>query len=150
VTSIAADPQWTDRGRNRFAAYGRAFGFGELTAGAEVRREAPARILPRLKIADRCALDGRFLVVRGGLRTYRIRLGSANILMAPDDSYLCVVPSRGAGGAGDRVLPALRGRPARADPQQGPPARRRHPDHRSEHPHPDQGRRLTASAPSRT
>ncbi|MEU2711549.1 DUF4132 domain-containing protein [Streptomyces sp. NPDC007205] len=95
VTSIAADPDWTDRGEERCAAYWRAATFGELTAGAEIRREALARILPRLKIADRCAIQGRFLVVRGDLRTYKIHLGSSNILMEPDDSYLCIVPSRG-------------------------------------------------------
>ena len=41
----------------------------------------------------RCTLDARFLTVRGDLRTYRIHLGSANILMRPGDSYLCIVPS---------------------------------------------------------
>ncbi|WP_345522842.1 DUF4132 domain-containing protein, partial [Streptomyces echinatus] len=95
VTSIAADPDWTDRGEDRYAGYWRTATFGELTASAEVRREALARILPRLRIADRCTLDGRFLIVRGDLRTYRIHLGSANILMEPDDAYLCIVPSRG-------------------------------------------------------
>ncbi|MFI9424261.1 DUF4132 domain-containing protein [Streptomyces achromogenes] len=97
VTSIATDPDWTDRGRDRHTAYWRTAAFGELTASAEVRREALARILPRLKIAGRCTLDGRFLTVRGDLRTYRIHLGSANVLMAPDDAYLCIVPARGKG-----------------------------------------------------
>ncbi|GLZ12409.1 hypothetical protein Acsp04_26440 [Actinomadura sp. NBRC 104425] len=94
VTSVAADPDWIDRGEDRFAGYWRQAGFGELTASAETRRDALARILPRTKIADRCALDGRFLVVRGDLRTYKIHLGSANILMEPDDQYLCIVPGR--------------------------------------------------------
>ncbi|WP_053754407.1 DUF4132 domain-containing protein [Streptomyces sp. MMG1533] len=98
VTSIAADPDWTDRGEDRWAVYWRTATFGALTASAEVRREALERILPRLKIADRCSLDGRFLVVRGDLATYKIHLGSANILMQPDDAYLCIVPSRGKGG----------------------------------------------------
>ncbi|MFF9581193.1 DUF4132 domain-containing protein [Streptomyces achromogenes] len=97
VTSIATDPDWTDRGQDRYTAYRRTAAFAELTASAEVRREALARILPRLKIAGRCALDGRFLTVRGDLRTYRIHLGSANVLMAPDDAYLCIVPARGKG-----------------------------------------------------
>ncbi|MGW5058558.1 DUF4132 domain-containing protein [Streptomyces sp. NPDC004096] len=104
VTSIAADPDWTDRGEDRYAAYWRTATFGALTASAEVRREALERILPRLKIAARCALDGRFLVVRGDLRSYRIHLGSANILMEPDDSYLCIVPSRGK-STGNVFLP---------------------------------------------
>ena len=56
---------------------------------AQVRREA---LLPRLAIADRCRLDGRFLIVEGDLRTYKIHLRSGNILMAPNDQYLCIVP----------------------------------------------------------
>ncbi|MFF5483168.1 DUF4132 domain-containing protein [Streptomyces sp. NPDC012935] len=92
VTSIAADPDWTDAGPGR--TYWERAGFAELTESAASRRDALERILPRLKIADRCSLDGRFLIVRGDLRTYRIHLGSANILMEPDGSYLCVVPAR--------------------------------------------------------
>ncbi|MFG2122634.1 DUF4132 domain-containing protein [Streptomyces sp. NPDC048710] len=102
VTSIAADPDWTDRGPVR--TYWERAGFAELTASAEARRDVLERILPRLKIADRCTLDGRFLVVRGDLRTYRIHLGSANILMTPDDSYLCIVPA-GRSGDGKVFLP---------------------------------------------
>ncbi|GGQ41744.1 hypothetical protein BKA00_003012 [Actinomadura coerulea] len=98
VTSIAADPDWADRGEDRRAAYWREAGFGALTASAEVRRAALERILPRTKIAARCALDGRHLVVRGELRTYRIHLGSANVLMEPDGAYLCVVQGRRALG----------------------------------------------------
>ncbi|MER5909140.1 DUF4132 domain-containing protein [Streptomyces sp. NPDC001982] len=95
VTSIAADPDWTDRGPAR--TYWERAGFAELTESAEARRDVLARILPRLKIADRCSLEGRYLTVRGDVTTYRIHLGSANILMAPDDAYLCVVPDRRKG-----------------------------------------------------
>jgi hypothetical protein len=104
VTSIAADPEWADRGEDRYGAYWRAATFAELTASAEVRREALERILPRLKIADRCSLNGRYLVVRGDRRTYKIHLSSANILMEPDDAYLCIVPS-GRKGDGKVFLP---------------------------------------------
>ncbi|MFE0509513.1 DUF4132 domain-containing protein [Streptomyces sp. NPDC058964] len=92
VASIAADPDWTDGGPQR--TYWERAGFAELTESAEARRDVLARILPRLKIAARCTLDGRFVIVRGDLRTYKIHLGSANILMEPDDSYLCIVPAR--------------------------------------------------------
>ncbi|GAA1576752.1 hypothetical protein GCM10009678_69290 [Actinomadura kijaniata] len=92
VTSIAADPDWTGQGPGR--AYWERDGFGALTATAETRRAALERVLPRLRIAGRCELTDRFLKVRGDLRTYRIHLGSANILMEPDDSYLCIVPGR--------------------------------------------------------
>src|SRR5262249_34414203 len=81
VTSIAADPDWSDRGEDRYVAYWRTATFGELTASAEARRDALERILPRLRIADRCSLDGRYLQVRGDLGSYRIHLGSSNILM---------------------------------------------------------------------
>ncbi|WP_150255884.1 DUF4132 domain-containing protein [Nocardiopsis deserti] len=98
VSSIAADPQWVDRGESAHLPYWRRAAFGELTESALVRREALTRLLPRLSVADRLEVDGRFLRVRGDLRSYRIHLGSANILMEPDDSYLCVVPSgRGRG-----------------------------------------------------
>jgi hypothetical protein len=33
-------------------------------------------------------------VVRGDLRTYKIHLGSGNILMEPNDAYLCIVSTR--------------------------------------------------------
>ncbi|MGJ6968474.1 DUF4132 domain-containing protein [Streptosporangium sp. G11] len=72
--------------------YWHSYGFGELTETARTRRDALARLLPRLRIADRAELTDRFLRVRGDLRTYKIHLGSGNILMEPNDAYLCVVP----------------------------------------------------------
>ncbi|WP_061300372.1 DUF4132 domain-containing protein [Herbidospora cretacea] len=93
VTSTGLDPEGE-------GDYWRSYGFGDLAESAKVRRDALARLLPRLAIADRCALTDRFLVVRGDLRTYKIHLGSGNILMEPDDAYLCIVPT----GAGDRVF----------------------------------------------
>ncbi|NUR89685.1 MAG: DUF4132 domain-containing protein [Nonomuraea sp.] len=80
--------------------YWRSYGFGDLTELARVRRDALARLLPRLAIAGRCTLEERFLRVRGDVRAYRIHLGSGNVLMEPDDAYLCVVPR----GTGDRVF----------------------------------------------
>jgi hypothetical protein len=94
VSSVAADPTWLDHGPDRFHAYWHDQAFGELGETAVSRREALAEILPGLRIADRCTLDERWLVVRGNLRTYRIHLGSANIQMEPDSRYLCIVPSR--------------------------------------------------------
>ncbi|NUR74564.1 MAG: DUF4132 domain-containing protein [Hamadaea sp.] len=94
VASIAIDPEWTvDRARHH--AYWWQAGFGDLTETARSRRDALARLLPRLTIADRCELRDRWLVVRGTRRTYKIHLGSGNILMDPDDAYLCIVPARG-------------------------------------------------------
>ncbi|WP_410787280.1 DUF4132 domain-containing protein [Kribbella sp. C-35] len=95
VTSIGADPEWLDRGtERRFETYWHTFGFGELSAAGEIRREVLEQLVPRLAIADRCEFDDRYLSVRGDLRTYRIHLGSGNILMSPNDQYLCIVAAR--------------------------------------------------------
>jgi hypothetical protein len=105
VTSVAADRNWQDGGRNRAPAmdpYWTGYWTGELSATADVRRDAIARMLPALAIADRLELGDRWLVVRGDLRTYKIHLGSGNILMEPSDTYLCIVPARGS--AADRVF----------------------------------------------
>ena len=93
VTSIATDPGWAGRGDAPHAAYRRRASVGELTATAQVRRAALERVLPRLTIAGRCTLTDRYLVVHGDLRSYKIHLGSANVLMSPDDAYLCIVPA---------------------------------------------------------
>jgi hypothetical protein len=102
VASIAADPEWADRGE-RYIDYWREHAFGDLGAAAETRREVLTELVPQLKIADRLELEDRYLRVRGDLRTYRIHLGSANVLMEPNDEYLCIVPDRSA-KARPRVL----------------------------------------------
>jgi Domain of unknown function (DUF4132) len=96
VGSIAADPEWADRGE-RYIDYWREHAFGELGAAAATRREVVAELIPQLKIADRLELEERCLRVRGDLRTYKIHLGSANVLMEPNDQYLCIVRDRAKG-----------------------------------------------------
>ncbi|MFB9208408.1 DUF4132 domain-containing protein [Nonomuraea spiralis] len=94
LTSIAADPDWRDRGEDDHRTYWRHTSTGPLPPSAEVRHDALARLIPRTSIADRLTLADRFLVVQGDLRMYKIHLGSANVLMDPDDAYLCLVPAR--------------------------------------------------------
>jgi hypothetical protein len=104
VASVGADPTWQDGGPNgRYRDYWQSYSFGELSTSGEQRRQLLERLLPRLNIADRCKLDGRFLRVRGDLRAYKIHLGSGNILMEPNDQYLCIVQSRGLDGSGGDV-----------------------------------------------
>jgi hypothetical protein len=113
VASVGNDPTWRDSGPDAHRVYWDGFAFGELTQAGETRREQLARIIPGLRVADRLSMDGRFLVVRGDLRTYKIHLGSANVLMEPNDQYLCIV--QGAFGGervylpfdGDSVLPLI-------------------------------------------
>jgi hypothetical protein len=97
VASVANDPTWQDGGPDgRYLDYWQRYSFGDLSASAQTRRAVLERLLPRLKIAERCTLSDKFLVVRGELRTYKIHLGSGNILMEPNDQYLCIVPNRRA------------------------------------------------------
>jgi len=93
VCSIGTDPTWTDQGeRPGYQTYWREFAFGDLSASAKTRRAVLESVLPKLKIRDRCSFDERHLVVRGELATYRIHLGSGNILIEPGSRYLCIVP----------------------------------------------------------
>ncbi|HLK61670.1 MAG TPA: DUF4132 domain-containing protein, partial [Chthonomonadaceae bacterium] len=97
VCSAGNDPAWQDGGpQGRYHDYWSHYSFGDLSATAQTRRAVLERLLPRLKIASRCALTDKFLVVRGDLRAYKIHLGSGNILMEPNDQYLCIVQDRSA------------------------------------------------------
>jgi hypothetical protein len=97
VASVGNDPTWSDGGPDgRFRDYWTSYSFGELSATAETRRDLLARLLPRLAVGARSRIEGRFLVVQGDLREYKIHLGSGNILMSPNDEYLCIVAARSA------------------------------------------------------
>ncbi|MFJ3227758.1 DUF4132 domain-containing protein [Streptomyces sp. NPDC086783] len=101
VASVGNDPTWQDGGPGgRFREYWTSYGFGELNQSAETRRALLERLIPRLAIADRCRLEGRFLHVAGDRHQYKIHLGSGNILRSPNDQYLCIVPKAGTGGSG--------------------------------------------------
>ncbi|MBP2327739.1 hypothetical protein JOF56_008124 [Kibdelosporangium banguiense] len=97
VASIALDPNWADRGDDPHLGYWHKVSFGELTARAQVRRDVLARILPKMAVAGQVELADRHVLVRGRLASYKIHLGSANILIEPGNRYLCIVPSRGKG-----------------------------------------------------
>jgi hypothetical protein len=94
VGSVGNDPNWRDGGLTQFRSYWESYSFGELGELARSRKQAIERLLPRLKIARVAAIRDKFLVVQGKLRTYKIHLGSGNILMEPNDQYLCIVPDR--------------------------------------------------------
>jgi hypothetical protein len=91
VSSIGGDAAWGQREPMPFREYWSEFSFGELSEMARNRKAVLERILPQLSIRDRCKLDGRFLSVRGDRTTYRVHLGSGNVLMEPGNRYLCIV-----------------------------------------------------------
>lgn len=104
VASVGNDPNWADGGPNgRYRDYWQSYSFGELSATAQTRKAILEKLVPRLKIAGRCTLSDRFLTVKGDIRTYKIHLGSGNILMEPNDQYLCIVPKQQT-AAGERVF----------------------------------------------
>jgi len=110
VCSIGTDPNWEDHGGGHHLDYWRHFAFGELGATAETRKAVLARLLPRLTaLANVAEIDGKFLRVQGKRRGYKIHLGSGNILMEPNDQYLCIVPDRGPDV--DRVFLPFEGDP---------------------------------------
>ncbi|MGW2520170.1 DUF4132 domain-containing protein [Streptomyces sp. NPDC001617] len=106
VASVGNDPTWQDGGPGgRFRAYWSGYSFGALNQSAETRRALLERLIPRLAIADRCTIEGRFLHVKGERHTYKIHLGSGNILMTPNDQYLCIVPKSDASAPQAGYLP---------------------------------------------
>ena len=61
--------------------------------------------MPKLKIADRCRIDGRHVVVDGRLHSYRIHLGSAAVQREADSQHVCILPKVGGSRAYQRFLP---------------------------------------------
>lgn len=93
VCSIGVDP--TLQGRIDHPALGRFLresAESPLADSALIRRDILGNIISKLVIAPRCRFEGKYLVVEGDLRGYKIHLGSGNILMTPNDQYLCIVP----------------------------------------------------------
>jgi len=101
VTSVTNDPTWRDTGPQGHLDYWNQWSFGELSENAKTRRQVLERLLPRLAQSSQFSLKDKFLLVKGSLRTYKIHLGSGNILMEPNDQYLCIVA--------DNSAPASRG-----------------------------------------
>jgi len=92
VGSVGNDPNWLDGGTNtERRGYWQHYSFGELTESAKSRKEILQRLIPKLKIAGQCHFMDNYLVVQGKRHAYKIHLGSGNILIAPQDKYLCIV-----------------------------------------------------------
>lgn len=105
VSSVGNDPAWADGGPNgHHRDYWYSYSFGELSGTAKSRKEILERLLPRLKIAKKSHIDGKFLVVEGSKHAYKIHLGSGNILMSPSDQYLCIVPNASQRKGSDKLF----------------------------------------------
>lgn len=92
VCSVGNDPEWSDGGPDgRYRDYWHSYSFGDLSASAKTRKEILENLVPKLKIGPQCKFVDKFLVVEGKRRIYKIHLGSGNILMEPNNQYLCIV-----------------------------------------------------------
>ncbi len=97
AASVGNDPNWNDsQGEPRVRDYWQSYSFGNLSAIARNRKDILTKLLPRLKIAKVAEIRDNYVVVRGSRRTYKIHIGSTNILMEPNDQYLCIVQDRSA------------------------------------------------------
>jgi hypothetical protein len=106
VSSVGNDPQWTDNGGlTQHRDYWHNYSFGNLSELAKTRKTILEKLIPRLKIGDKLRIDGNFLRVQGTLREYKIHIGSSNILMEPNDQYLCIVTSRKSATVDKMYLP---------------------------------------------
>ena len=95
VASVGNDPTWSDSGGlPAYRDYWQSYSFGDLSEVAKNRKEILTGLIPRLKIASVTSIFDKFVVVKGKLRTYKIHIGSTNILMEPNDQYLCIVADR--------------------------------------------------------
>ena len=95
VASVGNDATWSDSGGlPAYRDYWHSYSFGDLSEVAKSRKEILIDLVPRLTIKTIATVKDKFLIVKGKLRTYKIHIGSTNILMEPNDQYLCIVPDR--------------------------------------------------------
>ncbi len=95
ASGVGNDPNWRDNGGvPAYRDYWTSYAFGDLSELAKSRKEILSNLIPRLMIRNVAHITNKFLVVKGKLRTYKIHIGSTNILMEPNDQYLCIVPDR--------------------------------------------------------
>lgn len=92
VTSVANDPNWTDGGPDgRFGQYWIRHSFGELGETAKMRKTLIEGLVPKLAIKDKLNVTDKYLEVQGRKHNYQIHFGSGNVMIMPDNRYLCIV-----------------------------------------------------------
>jgi Domain of unknown function (DUF4132) len=105
VASVGNDPNWRDNGGlPAYQTYWQSYSFGDLSELAKTRKAILERLIPRLKIKDVTEIKDKFVVVKGKLRTYKIHIGSTNILMEPNNQYLCIVPNQHKKDVTDKIF----------------------------------------------
>lgn len=101
VCSIGIEAEWRD---TQHRMYWNNYSTADLSETAKTRRSVLSNLLPKLKINEQCELTDKYLKVTGKIRTYKIHLGSGNILMEPNDQNLCIVPDSKKKGKADGIF----------------------------------------------
>ncbi len=89
LCSIGIEEQWENQ---HFRGYWTDYSKSNLSATAEMRRSVVQSIIAKLKIKDQCEVSEKYLKVTGKKRVYKIHFASGNVLMEPNDQYLCIIP----------------------------------------------------------
>ncbi len=95
VCGVGSDPAWLEQAianDHAHRTYWEKDAFGQLTELARTRKTVLSNLLPKLKISEAVKVDGHYVHVRGKIKNYKIHIGSGNILIQPNDQYLCIVP----------------------------------------------------------
>lgn len=103
VANMVVDPLWIEQAHQPMREYAQNYNEQELQAMALTRKEALQYLIPKLKIANKCSFEGNFLRVQGRIRAYKINFKSGNILMEPNDRYLCIVEDRSKNNLADKL-----------------------------------------------
>ncbi|MCI4670345.1 MAG: DUF4132 domain-containing protein [Bacteroidia bacterium] len=101
VCSIGLEDEW-DQGAHY--SYWSSYSKADLSETAKTRKNILENMIPKLKIGDQCEITDKYLIVKGKIRTYKIHLGSGNILMEPNDQYLCIIPDRSSKNRASQVF----------------------------------------------
>lgn len=92
IASVGNDVTWRDNPTyDMFRAYWDEIAFGPLHTIAETRKNALIEIVPKMKLHKLVRVEDNYLIVHGKLRTYKIHIGSGNVLINPDDHVLCIL-----------------------------------------------------------
>ncbi|MEL6355913.1 MAG: DUF4132 domain-containing protein, partial [Bacteroidota bacterium] len=93
VAGLGIDPFYDQLESEGQRQYWREVSFGDRskTPQSKIRKDLLKRLLPMTKLAKRYSFAGNFLKIEGKRHSYKINLGSGNVLMSPSDRYLCIV-----------------------------------------------------------
>lgn len=86
--NIGNDPLWEGQGDENIRSCWYRYAFDDLLESAKIRRIILKHVIPYLSISGKVSLEGNFMRVQGGLHSYKIHIGSANVLRESDNTFI--------------------------------------------------------------